>query len=191
MWNVFDIVDASSLESAATLSRSLTPGGCALREEFTSCGLANRDGGGMFEPPLHRDGEIASGCARHPTDALHVVEPCEIRLEHEGSGKYADPSSAEVPAEFRVVELTDDVGSDLERVEPLIQRATHACARCWQQDRRALSRLPETRPVGTRQPRYTEESEFALAEEMIVGPHLHARTYRGIGQYHVETLDGQ
>ena len=83
----------------------------------------------MVELPLNRDGIVASEGARHPTDALHVVQACEIRLEHEWSGEDGDPGRAEVPAEFRVVELTDDARSDVERVEPLIQRATHACAR--------------------------------------------------------------
>src|SRR2546428_3100815 len=107
------MTSVSRQASAAALSCSRLPRSDrrALREQITPGGLVNRDGGRMVELPLNRDGIVASEGARHPTDALHVVQTCEIRLEDEGGGEDGDPGRAEVPAGFRGVGLPAGAGA--------------------------------------------------------------------------------
>jgi hypothetical protein len=54
-----------------------------------------------------------------------------------------------------------------------------------------MQRLREIRPVLPRQSLNTEEREPRLAEQVIVGAHLHGRADRRVGQHDINALDGQ
>ena len=96
--------------------------------------------------------------------------------------------SAKLPEKLRILELAQDVRSDVDAVEPLVDASAHSVFRGLQEHGSTTQRLREAPSVGTRHALLREERDAGLPEEVIVGAHFDGGPDRCAGQDDVEAL---
>lgn len=151
-------------------------------------GGGDRDDGGMLQPSLDRDRvEALADVGQAAGDDDAVVTP-KILLEDRRRRKEAEPRLPEDAQERAVLDLGDDVRTDVVGGQPLIERTAERRSRRRQEERRARERARKAAPDRADVRRRPEDRHSRFAEEVVERVHARPGPERRVRDDHVELV---
>ena len=145
----------------------------------------------MSEFTFSGDGVEAHGDVVQPADDLQVVETEEVGFDKGGDGEDSGAHASEDLEESIVVELTTDGGAEFLGSEKLIEGFAVAGVFHGQEHGGCVEGAGEVSPILSCEVRGGEKGGSALPEEMVVSADLDGGGDGGVGEDHVDLVDGE
>src|SRR5437868_10181877 len=116
------------------------PRGCS-GEDLLARDLADRRDSGVLDLALDRDRVEALADGLGPADPMQGVALPELFLDHVGCSQHTITLLPQHERECEVIELCDDLGSDVVGLEPFVERPPECRAVARKQDGNTVERV--------------------------------------------------